>query len=62
MLKQHELQAAEKPELSNTLAVNDPSSSVSNRQVGTKSKLEEDDDGTEWEDAPVAGNVSFQSD
>ncbi|KAH1111375.1 hypothetical protein AAZX31_04G133300 [Glycine max] len=53
--QQHELEAASKQELSNTLTANDPSSSASNRQVGMKSKLEEDDDGTEWEEAPVAG-------
>ncbi|KAL3016194.1 hypothetical protein AAZX31_06G199600 [Glycine max] len=53
--QQHELEAASKQELPNTLTANDPSSSASNRQVGMKSKLEEDDDGTEWEEAPVAG-------
>jgi len=41
----------------------DPSSSTSNHQVGMKSKREEDDDGTEWEEAPVRGTLySLQSD
>ncbi|TKY73235.1 General transcription factor IIE subunit 1 [Spatholobus suberectus] len=53
--QQHELEAVRKQESSNTLTANDPSSSASNRQVGMKSKLEEDVDGTEWEEAPVAG-------
>lgn len=62
MLKQqHELEAASKQELPNTLTANDPSSSASNRQVGMKSKLEEDDDGTEWEEAPVAGNLCLSN-
>ncbi|XP_027332502.1 general transcription factor IIE subunit 1-like isoform X1 [Abrus precatorius] len=57
--QQHELEAARKQELSNTLVADDPSSSASNRKVGMKSKLEEgkeDDDGTEWEETPIAGN------
>lgn len=33
----------------------DPFSSTSNRQAGMKSKRGEDDDGTEWEEAPVRG-------
>ncbi|RDX93282.1 General transcription factor IIE subunit 1 [Mucuna pruriens] len=53
--QQHELEAAGKQELPNRLTANDPSSSASNRQVGMKSKFEEDDDGTEWEETPVAG-------
>ncbi|WJX36534.1 hypothetical protein P8452_24400 [Trifolium repens] len=34
-------------------AADDPSSSTSLREVGRKSKREEDDDGTKWEEAPV---------
>ncbi|KAH1118120.1 hypothetical protein GLYMA_17G121700v4 [Glycine max] len=56
LLKQHELEEAAKKQLPNTLAADDPSSSTSNRQVGMKSKREEDDDCTEWEEAPIAGN------
>lgn len=49
------MQEAAKNQFSNTPAVDDPSGSTSNRQVGLKSKREEDDDGTEWEEAPIAG-------
>nr|KYP55649.1 hypothetical protein KK1_001871 [Cajanus cajan] len=54
--QQEELEEAAKKQSSNTLPAEDPSSSTSNRQVGMKSKREEDDDGTEWEEAPIAGN------
>ncbi|CAL0307153.1 unnamed protein product [Lupinus luteus] len=55
--QQHELaEAAKKEELSNSQTADDPSSSISIRQVGMKTKREEDDDGTEWEDAPIGGN------
>jgi len=48
---------------SDTFTENDPSSHASNRQVGTKSKLEDDDDdGTDWEQAPVAGILPYQGD
>ncbi|XP_027329926.1 general transcription factor IIE subunit 1-like [Abrus precatorius] len=53
--QQHELEAAAKNQLSNTHAADDPSGSTSNRQVGVKSKREEDDD-IEWEEAPISGN------
>ena len=54
-------EAAKIPQDVNT--TDDPSSSNSNRQVGMKSKREEDDDGTEWEEAPVRGTLySLQSD
>ncbi|KOM33106.1 hypothetical protein LR48_Vigan01g266200 [Vigna angularis] len=55
-LKQHDMEEAAKRQLSDTVAADNPSSSTSNRQVGKKSKREEDDDGTEWEEAPIAGN------
>ena len=60
--KQRELEeAAKNPQDAN--AADDPSSSTSTRQVGLKSKREEDDDGTEWEEAPVRGTLQpFQSD
>ncbi|KAE9602247.1 putative transcription initiation factor IIE subunit alpha, TFIIEalpha/SarR/Rpc3 HTH [Lupinus albus] len=56
--QQHELaEAAKKEELSNSLTTaDDPPSSISIRQVGMKTKRDEDDDGTEWEDAPIGGN------
>ncbi|OIW18548.1 hypothetical protein TanjilG_13300 [Lupinus angustifolius] len=55
--QQHELaEAAKKEEFSNSQTADDPSSSISIRQVGMKTKREEDDDGTEWEDAPIGGN------
>ncbi|KAK7330204.1 hypothetical protein VNO77_24391 [Canavalia gladiata] len=54
--QQHELEETAKKQLSNTHGADDPSSSSSNRVVGFKSKREEDDDGTEWEEAPIAGN------
>ncbi|KAI4307566.1 hypothetical protein L6164_030737 [Bauhinia variegata] len=60
--KQQELEEAAKKQddLSNSHTFDNPSSSAANRQVGMKSKRAEDeeDDGTEWEEAPVAGNTS----
>lgn len=58
------MEASRKQDLSDTFTENDPSSHASIRQVGIKSKREEDDDddGTDWEQAPVAGNLSFQGD
>jgi len=60
--KQQELdEAANKQhELSNTHALNGISGMTSNRQVGMKSKRDEDDgdDDVEWEEAPVAGNAN----
>lgn len=57
--KQQELDEAAKKEheLSNTHSLNGVSDTTSNRQVGTKSKRDEDegDDDVEWEEAPVAG-------
>ncbi|RYQ92578.1 hypothetical protein Ahy_B09g098805 isoform B [Arachis hypogaea] len=55
--QQEEWQDASKNQEPNAPAAEDPSSSTSNRQVGVKSKREEDeeDDGTEWEDAPFGG-------
>ncbi|PNX92895.1 general transcription factor IIE subunit, partial [Trifolium pratense] len=53
--KQHELEeAAKNPQDAN--AADDPSSSTSIRKVGDKYKHKEDDDGTEWEEAPARGN------
>lgn len=63
--QQHEMEEAAKKQLPNTLAADDPSSSTSDRQVGMKSKREEDDDGTEWEEAPIAegnGNGGYKVD
>lgn len=58
--KQQELDEAAKKEheLSNTHSLNGVSDTTSNRQVGIKSKRDEDegDDDVEWEEAPVAGN------
>ncbi|XP_057419736.1 uncharacterized protein LOC130713923 [Lotus japonicus] len=55
--QQHELEEVAKKQLSvDTLATYDPSSSTSRRQVGMKSKCEKNDDGTEWEEAPLGGN------
>jgi len=56
------MEASKKQDSSDTFTENDPSSRASVRQVGIKSKHEEDDDddGTDWEQAPVAGNLSFQ--
>jgi len=51
------MEEATKNQLSNALVAANPSSNTSNRQVGNKSKREEDDDGTEWEEAPIAGNI-----
>ncbi|XP_062146522.1 uncharacterized protein LOC133854364 [Alnus glutinosa] len=60
--KQQELDEAAKKqdELSNTHALNGISGMTSNRQVGMKSKRDEDDgdDDVEWEEAPVAGSAS----
>lgn len=42
---------------SNTSAFEDPFSYPSQRQVGMKAKREEDDD-TEWEEAPISGNLA----
>lgn len=42
-------------ESSNANVFEDPFSTTSHRQVGMKSKREEDDE-TEWEEAPIAGN------
>ncbi|XP_027904288.1 general transcription factor IIE subunit 1-like [Vigna unguiculata] len=55
--QQHEMEASKKQDSSDTFTENDPSSRASVRQVGIKSKHEEDDDddGTDWEQAPVAG-------
>ncbi|XP_024629315.1 general transcription factor IIE subunit 1 [Medicago truncatula] len=59
--KQHELEEAAKiPQDMNT--ADDPFSSTSNRQAGMKSKRGEDDDGTEWEEAPVRGNGGYKVD
>ncbi|KAF5730252.1 transcription initiation factor IIE subunit alpha-like isoform X1 [Tripterygium wilfordii] len=46
-------------ESSNTSISYDPSSTSSNRQVGMKSKREEDQgkDNVDWEDAPISGNT-----
>ncbi|GAU14951.1 hypothetical protein TSUD_47450 [Trifolium subterraneum] len=52
--KQHKLEEAAKTQDAN--AADDPSSSTSICKVGRKSKREEDDDGTKWEEAPVRGN------
>uniref|UniRef100_A0A2P2M1E6 General transcription factor IIE subunit 1 n=2 Tax=Rhizophora mucronata TaxID=61149 RepID=A0A2P2M1E6_RHIMU len=56
--KQQELEEAawEQKELSQTPMSNGVSESSSSRQVGIKSKREEDDD-FEWEEAPVGGNT-----
>ena len=49
--------AKKEHELSNTHSLNGVSDTTSNRQVGIKSKRDEDegDDDVEWEEAPVAG-------
>ncbi|TKY54943.1 Transcription initiation factor IIE subunit alpha [Spatholobus suberectus] len=54
--QQHELEEAAKKQSSNTLAADDPSSSPSNYQVGRKTKRKVANDGTEWAEAPIAGN------
>ncbi|XP_065860658.1 uncharacterized protein [Euphorbia lathyris] len=59
--RQQELEeAAKKPELSHAPISNDISESSSNRQVGIKSKREEDDeeDDVEWDEAPTAGHTT----
>ncbi|KAE8077482.1 hypothetical protein FH972_016042 [Carpinus fangiana] len=60
--KQQELDEAAKKqhELSNTHGLNGISGMTSNRQVGMKSKRDEDDgdDDVEWEEAPVAGSAN----
>ncbi|XP_065860682.1 uncharacterized protein [Euphorbia lathyris] len=59
--RQQELEeAAKKPELSHAPISNDISESSSNRQVGVKSKREEDDeeDDVEWDEAPTAGHTT----
>jgi len=56
------MEASKKQDLTDTFTENDPSSHASNRQVGMKSKYEEDDDGTDWEQAPVAGIFPFRGD
>lgn len=52
-------EAANDQQLPNTHTADDPSSSTSDRQVGIKSKREEyeeeEEDGTEWEEAPLGG-------
>lgn len=56
--KQQELEEAAKQQESSNTAVSDGLSGMSNRQVGMKSKREDDegDDDVDWEEAPVAGN------
>ncbi|XP_057440209.1 uncharacterized protein LOC130732114 [Lotus japonicus] len=55
--KQCELEeVAKKQQSVDTHAADDPSSSISSRQVGMKSKREEDDDGAECEEALLGGN------
>ncbi|XP_035550043.1 general transcription factor IIE subunit 1-like isoform X2 [Juglans regia] len=59
--KQQELDegAKQQDELSNAQSFNGISGMTSNRQVGMKSKREEDEgDDVEWEEAPVAGNAN----
>ncbi|KAJ7978827.1 General transcription factor IIE subunit 1 [Quillaja saponaria] len=60
--KQQELEeAAKKQQEMSTMPVSDgPSTIASNRQVGMKSKRDDDegDDDVEWEEAPVAGNAN----
>ncbi|CAJ2634900.1 unnamed protein product [Trifolium pratense] len=59
--KQHELEeAAKNPQDAN--AADDPSSSTSIRKVGDKYKREEDDDGTEWEEAPARADAPAEDD
>lgn len=55
LLKQQE-EVAKNQQSVDTQAADDPSSSTFGRQVGMKSKREEDDDGTEREEAPLGGN------
>ena len=61
--KQQELDEAAKKqhELSNTHALNGISGLTSNRQVGMKSKRDEEDgdDDVEWEETPVAGKYQL---
>ncbi|KAF5475829.1 hypothetical protein F2P56_007595 [Juglans regia] len=59
--KQQEIEeAAKKHDLSNAHSLNGLSSMSSSRQVGMKSKRDEDegDDDVEWEEAPVASNAN----
>lgn len=61
LLKQRqELEAAKKQQSSHTPISNGVSGSPSNRQVGMKSKREDDEgeDDVEWEEAPTGGNTS----
>ncbi|XP_058006439.1 uncharacterized protein LOC110671881 isoform X2 [Hevea brasiliensis] len=57
--KQQEIEAAKKQESSRASISNGVSESFSNRQVGMKSKREEDEreDDFEWEEAPTGGNT-----
>lgn len=61
--KQQELEEAAKKqeELSNPNISDDLSDMSSGRQVGMKSKRDEDegDDDVDWEEAPVAGRIVF---
>lgn len=62
MKKQQELEEAAKKqqELSNTSLSDGLSGMSSGRQVGMKSKRDEDEgDDVEWEEAPVAGKNVF---
>ncbi|XP_054792458.1 uncharacterized protein LOC129298075 isoform X2 [Prosopis cineraria] len=57
--KQQELEEAAKAKepSSSTYAFEDPLGGTAHRQVGMKSKREEDDD-TEWEEAPISGSMT----
>ncbi|XP_021894793.1 uncharacterized protein LOC110812348 isoform X1 [Carica papaya] len=59
--KQQEMaEAANKQPESSSMLTSDGSGTSSNRQVGMKSKHDEDepDDDVDWEDAPIAGNTN----
>ncbi|WCJ22005.1 Transcription factor TFIIE alpha subunit [Euphorbia peplus] len=60
VLKRKQEQEEENAKLSHAPISNDISEQSSDRQVGMKSKREEDDveDDVEWEEAPTAGNTS----